>query len=78
MDDNERGIHISDEQVLARLVTGDQFYSNTCYECGHKGALFVVRTMYVGVCPKCVQKRIDALEQDLGGLPEDIQCLPGW
>ena len=68
MADNEREIHISDEQVLARLASGDQFYSNTCYECGHKGALFVVRTMYVGVCPKCVQQRID----DLGVLIEKL------
>ena len=77
MADKEKEFHISDEQVLARLAHGDKFYSHTCYECGHKAALFVLRSKYVGVCPKCVQERIDALERELGGLPKDIEYFRG-
>ena len=75
MADNEREIHISDEQVLARLVTGDQFADGGCTECGLRGGLFSLRGRYSVLCPWCAKQRMDSLDLELGGLPEDIEQL---
>ena len=68
-------IKLSDKKVFEELATGDQFADGGCTECGLRGGLFSLRGRYSVLCPWCAKQRIDSLDLELGGLPEDIEQL---
>jgi hypothetical protein len=70
-------IKLSDQDVFVHIVAGDRFFSGTCYRCTLKGGLFVVRGRHVALCARCVLDRIDRMDLELGGLPDDIEKLRG-
>ena len=68
-------IELSDEQVFDQIVARDRHFGRMCYECTFRVGLFVVRGRHVSLCPECVQARINRIDLELGGLPEDIEGL---
>ena len=68
-------IELSDEQVFEHVVGRDRHFGGMCYDCTFRVGLFVVRGRQVSLCPECVQARINQIDLELGGLPEDIEAL---
>jgi hypothetical protein len=70
-------IEISDEYVFHHIAARDSHFGGMCYECTSRVGLFVVRGKHVPLCPQCVQDRINSIDLELGGIPEDIETLRG-
>jgi len=68
-------IELTDRFVFEYLSTRDRFFGGMCYECTLRRGLFVVRGRHVTLCARCVQDRINQVELEFGGLPEDIEAL---
>jgi hypothetical protein len=68
-------IELSDEYVFQQVVASDHHFGGKCYECTSGVGLFVVRGRHVSLCPQCVQDRINRVDLELGGLPEDVETL---
>lgn len=59
------------EQVIARRVLmTDRFSGCWCVRCGYDGALFTVLGVSLGLCPRCVARRVDMLREDDFPLPD--------
>jgi hypothetical protein len=68
-------IELSNTFVFRHIVGRDRFFCGMCYECAFNAGLFVLRSRYVSLCARCVLDRINKVDLELGGLPEDIETL---
>lgn len=64
---HERGILLNGPDRESRLLitqvfTRESLSGHSCFECGKKAALFVVKGHYLGDCPSCIVRRICALK----------------
>jgi hypothetical protein len=63
--------HGPTDAELESLLLAESFQAGICLECAGRGALYIVRGNYVGLCTRCVAAKIGDLRNR--GLP-----LPEW
>jgi hypothetical protein len=56
---------------LESLLLADSFHAGICLGCAGHAALYIVRGKYVGLCTRCVARKI-------GDLRKGGQALPEW
>lgn len=57
------------------IVSSDRICWHGCIQCGTRAALFVVQERYVSLCPSCVSRRIEALRERRGAVPDWLEQL---
>lgn len=67
--------HCATDAELESLLLADSFKAGICLGCAGRGALYIVRGMYVGLCTRCVAAKIGDLRNRDLALPEWVTQL---